>query len=358
MPGAGAARRRARGGGRAADALARSCGELRARRPRGARDRHRCDRRCDRRARGLARPARAPTTEPGDALDAARRSRSSSVAGLAGRHSSWTPTTCRWRAARRAARPGATPTACPPAAARCATSPRATAVAARACARCRVARAAGARRVARRAPGARLRAASPRSTASTAPARAPCSTGVGERRAPALQRANADVVIARRRAAVPPRRRSARTLASASWTPTDKRVQEGLRRRPARAGARVRQDRCATGRSATWPAPTPARWCATCEPIWLMSPSVGVGHAAAGRRPVRRGDLRRGQPDPARGGGAGAVPRARRSIVVGDEMQLPPTSFFSAARDRRRGQLAVEDERRAPSPSCSTPTAS
>jgi predicted DNA-binding WGR domain protein len=39
-----------------------------------------------------------------------------------------------------------------------------------------------------------------------------------------------------------------------------------------------------------------------------------------------------------------ALYRAPQAIVVGDEMQLPPTSFFSAARDADDDTVAVEDE--------------
>lgn len=39
-----------------------------------------------------------------------------------------------------------------------------------------------------------------------------------------------------------------------------------------------------------------------------------------------------------------ALSRAAQVIVVGDEMQLPPTTFFSAARDDEDGAIAVESE--------------
>ena len=58
-------------------------------------------------------------------------------------------------------------------------------------------------------------------------------------------------------------------------------------------------------------------------------PLERLRHASHGRRLFRRGHFRRSQPDHAGRGGALGLPR-RQAIVVGDEMQLPPTDFFSA----------------------------
>ena len=65
------------------------------------------------------------------------------------------------------------------------------------------------------------------------------------------------------------------------------------------------------------------------KPVWLMSPLSVSDTLPLDADVFRRGDLRRGQPDHAGRGGALGLPRPQ-AIVVGDEMQLPPTDFFSA----------------------------
>jgi hypothetical protein len=82
------------------------------------------------------------------------------------------------------------------------------------------------------------------------------------------------------------------------------------------------------------------------KPVWLMSPlSVSdtlplavdaFDVAIFGRQPLSL----------SRGGGVPAVFRAPQVIVVGDEMQLPPTNFFSPRRPTRTRSLTAREASR------------
>ena len=129
-------------------------------------------------------------------------------------------------------------------------------------------------------------------------------------RAPELQRANADVVTARLRARFVG---AGRALAAQRHRHVRRgpRAQGGLDGRPARAGARVRQGHARTSRSATSRRREPGAVVAAMRPVWLMSPS-SVSDTLPLEHVVRRRDLRRGQPDPRRGGRARRCTAARR----------------------------------------------
>ena len=130
----------------------------------------------------------------------------------------------------------------------------------------------------------------------------------------------------------PPR---CRPCLPAQLTPGAEGVQGRLQPRPARPGARVRQGRCGTSRSATWSPATPARWSCDLKPVWLMSP-LSVSDTLPLRTDAfdvvifdEASQITLEEAVP-------SIFRAPQAIVVGDEMQLPPTDFFSA-RARPRG---------------------
>jgi hypothetical protein len=190
------------------------------------------------------------------------------------------------------------------------------------------------RRRARR-PGARLPhralAAALRQRRARAPCAAPCRRRAQAARpqrpharrrgAPALSRPRAE-----KRAPREPARRRRQAL------------QEELQRGPARARTRVRQDHALQGDPRTrLGRDRPGR--ARHEADLAHEPALGVRHAAARGRPLRRGDLRRGEPDPGGRSRARALPRAadhrggRRDAAAADEL------FLVGPRPRGRHRL-------------------